>query len=310
MNVFRTPDDRFEAWQDYPFSPNYVDVSDGEGAKLRMHYVDEGPRDGHVMLMLHGMPTSSFLYRRMIPPLVEAGYRCIAPDHIGFGKSDKVLDDAWYTIARHSQACAELIQQLDLTNITLICQDWGGPIGLRQAVDTPDRFERLCIMNTWLHHDEFTYTEAIRNWNAAWHEGGAMFEAQGCGLIMQVMLNRFPRGSSPLSDEEAFAAYEAPFPDRESKAGPRRFPLSLPFDDAEAANADVQKADFEALRGWTKPAHFIFGIEDEIFTEAWGRQWAGMYDQATFDGLEAGHFLQESHGPEIVDILLQRISEE
>jgi len=106
MDVFRTPDERFAAWSDFPFEPRYIDVSDGEGGSLRMHYVDEGPRDGHVMLMLHGMPTSSFLYRRMIPPLVAAGYRCIAPDHIGFGKSDKVLDDAWYTIAMHGKACA------------------------------------------------------------------------------------------------------------------------------------------------------------------------------------------------------------
>ena len=310
MNIFRTPEDRFDAWPDYPFEPNYLDVSGGDGAKLRMHYVDEGPRDGHVVLMLHGMPTSSFLYRRMVPPLVEAGYRCIAPDHIGFGKSDKVLDDGWYTIERHSRICAELIQQLDLSNITLVCQDWGGPIGLRQAVDMPDRFERLCIMNTWLHHDAFEYTEAIRNWNAAWKQGGRMDEVQGCGLVMQITLNRWPRGTSPLSDEEAFAAYEAPFPDRASKAGPRRFPLLLPFYDPEAGNADVQAANFEALLGWKKPAHFIFGLEDDIFTEAWGKQWASMYPQATFDALEAGHFLQESHGPEIVELLLQRISKE
>ena len=221
-----------------------------------------------------------------------------------------MLDDAWYTIELHSQICAELIQQLDLRNITLVCQDWGGPIGLRQAVDMPERFERLLIMNTWLHHGEFEYTESIRNWNAAWHDGGSMAEPQGCGLILQVTLNRWPRGTSPLSDEEAFAAYEAPFPDRESKAGPRRFPLCLPFDNPEDSNAGVQAKDFEALRGWSKPVHFIWGTEDDIFTEAWGRTWAGMYDQATFDGLEAGHFLQETHGPEIVEILLNRIGQE
>ncbi|MCH8007960.1 MAG: alpha/beta fold hydrolase [Chloroflexi bacterium] len=310
MNVFRTPDDRFEMWPDFPFEPNYVDVTDSEDGTLRMHYVDEGPRNGHVILMLHGMPTSSFLYRRMIPPLVAAGYRCIAPDHIGFGKSDKVLDDAWYTIAKHGFACADLIQQLDLQNITFVGQDWGGPIGLRQVVEMPERFERLLIMNTWLHHDDFEYTEPIRNWNAAWHDGGSMVEAQGCGLIMQITLNRWPRGTSPLSDEEAFAAYEAPFPDRESKAGPRRFPLCLPFDNPEDSNASVQAEDFEALRSWSKPAHFIWGTADDIFTEAWGRKWAGMYDQATFDGLEAGHFLQETHGPEIVETLLRRIGEE
>ena len=310
MNVFRTPDNRFESWSDFPFAANYLDVTDSEDGTLRMHYVDEGPRDGHVMLMLHGMPTSSYLYRRMIPPLAAAGFRCIAPDHIGFGKSDKVLDDAWYTIATHGQACADLIRQLDLQDMTLVCQDWGGPIGLRQVVEMPERFERLLIMNTWLHHKDYEYTESIRNWNAAWHEGGAMDEPQGCGLVMQITLNRWPRGTSPLSDEEAFAAYEAPFPDRESKAGPRRFPLCLPFDNPNAGNASVQAEDFEALRSWTKPAHFIWGLEDDIFTETWGRKWSTIYDQATFDGLEAGHFLQETHGPEIAEILLRRIGEE
>jgi len=310
MDVLRTPDDRFEAWIDFPFAPSHIEVPDGEGGSLRMHFVDEGPRDGHVMLMLHGMPTSCYLYRRMIPPLVEAGYRCIAPDHIGFGKSDKVLDDAWYNIERHSQNCAELIKQLDLQNVTLVCQDWGGPIGLRQAADMPERFERLCIMNTWLHHDGYEYTDFIRNWNAAWHEGGLFYESNGCGLVMQMYMGQNPRGTSPLSDEQILAAYEAPFPDKASKAGPRRFPLSLPFDNPEGGNAEMQAKNFETLKGWTKPVHFIFGVKDEVFTEDWGRKWAAMYPQATFDGVDAGHFLQESHGPEIVDILLHRIGEE
>jgi haloalkane dehalogenase len=271
--------------------------------------VDEGPKDGHVMLMLHGMPTSSYLYRRMIPPLVDAGFRCVAPDHIGFGKSDKVLDDSWYTIERHSQICAELIQHLDLMNITLICQDWGGPIGLRQAADMPERFERLCIMNTWLHHDDYEYTDFIRNWNAAWHEGGAFYESQSCGFVMQMYFGQSP-GTTPLTNEETFAAYEAPFPDNTAKAGPRRFPLCLPFDNPEGGNAKIQAQNFETLRRWSKPAHFIFGVMDEVFTEEWGRKWASMYPQGTFDGVDCGHFLQESHGPEIADILLRRIGEE
>ena len=128
--IYRTPEERFACWDQYPYEPHYVNWQG-----IRMHYVDEGPVDGHVMLLLHGMPTSSYLYRRMIPDLVDAGYRCIAPDHVGFGKSDKVLDDAWYSIERHSQALNHLIESLSLENITLFCQDWGGPIGLRQAAD-------------------------------------------------------------------------------------------------------------------------------------------------------------------------------
>ena len=304
-DVFRTADERFAAWKDYPFEPHFL-----EWEGLRMHYVDEGGSDRPVMLMLHGMPTSSYLYRRMIPPLVEAGYRCVAPDFVGFGKSDKPLDDGWYSIERHSHAAAHLIRELDLAVVTLLCQDWGGPIGLRQAVDTPERFARLALMNTWLHHPGYEYTEAIRRWNGLWHEGGRMDQLQGCGFVLRHYLATNPTGSSPLSPEEAFAAYEAPFPDRASKAGPRRFPLSLPFDDPEGGSAAEQERCFESLRAWKKPVHFIWGVRDGIFNEAWGRSWAGLYPQATFDPVDAGHFLQESHGPELVEILLGRIAEE
>ncbi len=305
---FRTPEDRFAKLSDYPFSANYL-----EWEGLRMHYLDESPpgqSDAPVFLLLHGMPTSSYLYRRMIPALTAAGYRCIAPDHIGFGKSDKVLDDTWYSIERHSQACAHLIRTLDLKNVSLICQDWGGPIGLRQAVDMPERFDRLTILNTWLHHEGYPYTQAILDWNAAWKEGGFMDEPQGCGLVMKFALENWPKGSSPLSPDQAFEAYEAPFPDRASKAGPRRFPLSLPFDNPAGGNAKEQQRCFDELKSWKKPIHFVWGDKDDIFTEDWGRSWAGLYPQATFDALDAGHFLQESHGPEIIEILLRRIAEE
>ncbi len=310
VTVFRTPDERFSGLPDYPFTPRYLDIGQAGGAPLRMHYIDEGERDAPVMLMVHGMPTWSFLYRRMIPGLVDAGYRCIAPDHIGFGKSDKVLEDDWYSTERHSQNLAALVRGLALERVTLVCQDWGGPTGLRQAVDMPERFERLVIMNTWLHHEGYEYSPAIRAWNAAWHPGGAMDQAQGCGFVMQNYLRNFPAGSTPLTPEAAFAAYEAPFPDRASKAGPRRFPLSIPFDNPEGGNATEQERCFAALRGWRKPMHFIWGERDQVFTEAWGRAWAAMYPQATYDGIEAGHFLQESHGPQIVEILLRRIAEE
>ena len=305
IEIYRTPEERFSCWKQYPYEPHYL-----EWRGMRMHYVDEGPVDGHVMLLLHGMPTSSYLYRRMIPDLVDAGYRCIAPDHVGFGKSDKVLDDAWYSIERHSQALTHLIQSLSLENITLFCQDWGGPIGLRQAADMPDRFERLTIMNTWLHGPWHVYTDALKRWNRSWHSGGRMDAVQGCGFVLQNYLANYPNGSTPISPDEAFAVYEAPFPDKASKAGPRRFPLSLPFDNPEGGNAEVQTNNFEALRSWHRPIHFIWGLRDEVFDEDWGRKWADHYPQATFDGLDAGHFLQETHGPEIVSLLLDRIREE
>ncbi|MCB1643839.1 MAG: alpha/beta fold hydrolase, partial [Pseudomonadales bacterium] len=155
-DYLRTPDQNFADLEDYPFAPHYHQWQD-----LRVHYLDEGPEDGPVMLLLHGMPTWSYLYRHIIPPLVAQGYRCIAPDHLGFGKSDKPLDIHWYTIARHTEVLTSLIVALDLQNITLVCQDWGGPTGLAQTAMMSERFARLTIMNTWLHHAEYEYSEGI-----------------------------------------------------------------------------------------------------------------------------------------------------
>lgn len=306
MDIFRTPDDRFDNLPEFPFAPKYQDVEVAD-ARLRMHYVDEGSGERGVALMVHGMPTWSYLYRRMIPPLAAAGYRCIAPDHIGFGRSDKVIDDRWYSIERHSLALRSLIEALDLRDITLICQDWGGPIGLRQAVDMPERFARLIILNTWLHHEGYEYTEAIRRWQSVWQPGGMMAERQGCGFVMQMFLSRAPQGlGAQLTAEQAFVAYEAPFPDAASKAGPRRFPLSIPIDGQNPDVAREGQRCWDALLAWSKPVHFIWGTADDVFTEAWGREWASRLPQSTFDALHAGHFLQETHGPEVAGLLLSR----
>ena len=172
-----------------------------------MHYLDEGPKDAPVMLLIHGMPTWSYLYRDFIPKLVAAGYRCIAPDHLGFGKSDKPKDPYWYSIARHTEVLTSLITELDLGNITLVCQDWGGPIGLAQSVTMPERFSRLLIMNTWLHHPEFYYSEAIKRWNQGWKDGGlfarekpnvGVLVALSAGLVARdVAIPALVSGSAP-----------------------------------------------------------------------------------------------------------------
>lgn len=320
LAFLRTRDTAFEGLPDYDHRPNYLTFKG-----LRLHYVDIGPRDGPVALLMHGMPTWGFLNRHIIAGLVTAGWRCIAPDHIGFGRSDKPIDDAWYSIARHAQACRALIEGLDLTDITLFCQDWGGPIGLAQAVDMPDWFARLVIMNTWLHHEGYAYTEAIRRWNAGWREGG-MFatnvpERLSLGWFLMVSLGHMTAKDlftiigegdyPPLSpDAEAIRrAYDAPFADlgREGHAGPRRFPLSIPLDPDPGETGNTQARQFEALLGWTKPIHFIWGGADTIFTESWGRSWAARYPQASFDLLaDAGHFLQDTHGGEITEIFLRR----
>lgn len=317
----RTPDSNFAALTDFPYEPRYHQWHD-----LRMHYIDEGPRDGPVVLMTHGMPTWGYLYRDIIPPLLAAGYRCVAPDHMGFGRSDKPTDSHWYSIARHTEVLTSLIVALDLNTITLMCQDWGGPTGLAQAAMMPERFERLTIMNTWLHHDEFVYSDAIRSWNRNWHEGGlfsgptpdvALLLVLSAGLIEQKqMIEAFAGGAKPELTGDAACIYEgfsAPYKGMSDDAynGLRRFPLSICFDNYDGGNGAAQTSHYRALLGWTKPVHFIWGCADDVFTQEWGETWAEKMGNASFDRIaEAGHFLQNSHGAEVVQHLLRRIGQE
>lgn len=320
ITVRRTADSAFADLPGYGFTANFVEF---EG--LRLHYVDEGPRGGPVALLMHGMPTWSYLNRHIVKGLVAVGYRCIAADHIGFGRSDKVADDSWYSIARHTAAHRKLIELLDLRRITLFCQDWGGPIGLAQAAEMPERFERLVIMNTWLHHPGYAYTAELKRWNASWKSDGVFGanvpEKISLGTIMLVVLGHIAPADMMrqamtgealvLSDAHKALkdAYDAPFVGlgRDAYAGPRRFPLSLPFDNPEGGNAAAQARHFEMLKTWAKPVHFIWGGADPVFTTDWGRTWAGSFPQATFDLLpEAGHFLQESHGATVAELYLAR----
>ena len=319
-DFLRTPDENFVDLPDFPFAPHYHSWKD-----LRMHYLDEGPTDGPVMLLMHGMPTWSFLYRHVIPILVDAGYRCIAPDHLGFGRSDKPTDPNWYTIARHTEILSSLINALDLQNITLVCQDWGGPTGLAQATFMPERFSRLTIMNTWLHHAEFEYSEAIRNWNRNWHEGGIFSTDKpdiGYLLVLSAGLlapdKAIPAiisGDTVYLEGEAnniYTGFHAPIKNMPDEAfnGFRRFPLSICFDDHEAGNGSVQTHCYNTLLNWPKPAHFIWGCTDDVFTQDWGRTWATQMN-ATFSPIEqAGHFLQNTHGKELATVLLQQIAQE
>lgn len=316
----RTPESNFADLKDFAYTPNYHQWHD-----LRMHYIDEGPKDGPVMLLMHGMPTWSYLYRHMIPLLVDAGYRCIAPDHMGFGRSDKPNDVHWFTIARHTEVLTSLIVELDLQDITLLCQDWGGPIGLAQAATMPERFSRLTIMNTWLHHGEYVYSEAIRHWNKNWHAEGLFYrEKPDVGILLvlsaglignDVMVPALVENKKPDLDGEAakmYNGFSAPYRGLEDTAynGLRRFPLSIPFDNNLGGNGPAQTYHYQTLLKWDKPVHFIWGSSDDVFTEGWGRKWAGQMN-ASFDAIPAaGHFLQNTHGPEVVDFLLKRIESE
>ena len=316
----RTPDVNFEDLDDFQYEAHFHQWQD-----MRVHYLDEGPRDGPVMLLCHGMPTWSYLYRHMIPALVEAGYRCIAPDHLGFGKSDKPLDLHWYTIARHTEVLSSLVVNLDLNNITLVCQDWGGPTGLAQAAMMPERFSRLCIMNTWLHHEGYEYSEGIRNWNQSWHPGGRFdLTCPDIGLLLvlsaglagpEIIFPALAEGRSPaLSGEAAlvYRGFSAPYRGLPDAAfnGYRRFPRSIPIDSFDNGNAAAQALHYRTLLAADCPSYFIWGCSDNVFTEAWGRTWAERMG-ASFDPIPAaGHFLQNTHGPEVADLLLKRIAAE
>lgn len=320
VEFLRTPEANFAELPEFPYPANYIAF---EG--LRLSYVDVGPRDGPIALLMHGMPTWSFLYRRIILRLVAQGWRCLAADHIGFGRSDKPIDDGWYSIARHVAAHRALIETLDLRDITLFCQDWGGPIGLAQVAKAPERFSRLVIMNTWLHHDGYDYTPALRQWNAQWQTDGLFStnipERLSVGWFMMMPLRHMASsdffaivqgGAYPDLTSAQVAVrrgYDAPFEGLGGigHAGVRRFPLSLPFDNPLGGAAEAQAGWFQALLAWKKPVHFIWGGADAVFTETWGRAWAGRFPQATFDLLpDAGHFLQDTHGEMIVDLFLAR----
>jgi len=314
----RTPDENFAGLVEFPYEPHYLDV-DG----LRMHYVDEGPADAPVALMLHGMPTWSYLYRSIIPTMLAAGYRCIAPDHIGFGRSDKVTNPGWYDIARHTAYLSRLIEMLDLHDVTIFVQDWGGPIGLAQVATMPERFSRLVIMNTWLHHDGYEYTTAIRNWIIQ-NQPGGLFRDHiparfGWGTLMVLGTRRasphqalFPvlQGGAAVLSPEAEAvqrAYDAPFAglDEAGVTGPRQFPLCIPCNDHARGSGDAQTLHFAAINATRLPVHFVWGLADDVFAGDWGRRWHSMIPHATWDSFDdAGHFLQDTHGERIADIVL------
>jgi len=308
----RTDDANFQNLTDYPFAPQYLDIN---GA--RMHYIDEGPHDGPVALMVHGMPTWSYLYRYIIPPMVAAGYRCIAPDHVGFGRSDKATDPQWYNIARHTTNLTALISQLDLTNVTLFVQDWGGPTGLAQYAAMPERFTRLVIMNTWLHHESFEYSAGALQWIQQNLPGGIFRdnipEKLNWGTLMAMSTQRVSpqdsllkilTGQEPEFSTEALAvknAYDAPFNGlgEAGVTGPRRFPMSIPAHDPISGNAEEQEKNFAIVNSTKLPVHFVWGVNDQVFTRDWGLKWHSLIPHSTWHELDAAHFLQDTHGAEI-----------
>lgn len=295
MKILRTPDECFANLPDYPFAPNYAEV----GA-ARMHYVDEGAKDAaETVLMLHGEPSWSFLYRRMIPVVARAGCRVVAPDLFGFGKSDKFADAEDYSYAMHVESIKTLIERLDLRNITLVCQDWGGLIGLRVAAENEARFARILAANTGLPTGDEEMPKAFKLWLAFSQKVPFL----PIGRIIKM-------GCKTSLSREVVAAYEAPFPDKSYKTGARTFPALVPTTPDDPASAK-NRAAWEVLRRWEKPFLTAFSDGDPI-TRGAERKFQqlipGAKNQPHTIIKDAGHFLQEDKGEELAQIAVEFIA--
>jgi haloalkane dehalogenase len=295
MDTLRTPDGRFENLPAYTFAPHYVDVPDADGGSLRVHYLDEGPRQGPAVLLLHGEPSWSYLYRTMIPVLTAAGLRCIAPDLVGFGRSDKPAAREDYTYQRHVDWMrAALFNELDLRGVTLVGQDWGGLIGLRLVAENEDRFDRVVAANTFLPTGDRDPGPAFLAWQKYSQE------------VPEFPTGRIVSGGCVTTlPDSVIAAYDAPFPDQTYTAGARAFPLLVPTrpdDPASAAN----RAAWEVLSRWTKPVLTAFSDQDPITRGAdryLQSQIPGAAGQAHTTIAGGGHFLQEDKGDELAAVV-------
>jgi haloalkane dehalogenase len=281
MNVLRTDDSRFGNLPDFPYTPYYAQI-DG----LRLHYVDAGPRDAAVTaLCLHGQPSWAYLYRKMIPVFTAAGLRVVAPDWFGFGRSDKPDDDAWYTFDRHRDSMLQFIEQMDLRNILLVVQDWGGLLGLTLPLRQPERYTRLLVMNTGLGTG--TVTEGFKQWRTYANSQPDM----AIGKLLQ-------RGNAGVTAEEA-AAYDAPFPDVRYKAGVRRFPNLVPdHDQAPGAELSRQAARFWSEQ-WSGDSFMAIGMKDPVLGPPAMHSLRKLIRGCPepMEVAEGGHFVQEHGAP-------------
>jgi haloalkane dehalogenase len=296
MKPLRTPEADTEGLPGYPFAANYLNVGDADEGPVRMHFVDHGPRSGPVMLLLHGEPSWSYLYRKMIPPLAAAGMRCIAPDLIGFGRSDKPAEQSDYTYARHLAWLRSLLDQLELDDINLFGQDWGGLLGLRLLTEQPQRFASVCAANTFLPTGQGKMPEAWMRWL----EFSQRVPELPVGKIIRMACVR------PVPDE-VLAAYDAPFPDESYKAGARVFPLLVPIEPtvAEALN---NQAAWKVLAEYKRPFLTLFADGDPIMSGAEKILQAkilGTAGQPHKIIRDAGHFIQEDAGEELADELIK-----
>ena len=295
MDVLRTPDERFADLPGYPFEPHYATIDDLDGGELRAHFLDEGDPTAPPVLLMHGEPSWSYLYRHMIPPLVAAGHRVVAPDLVGFGRSDKPTDPDDYSYARHVRWMEHLlVEQLDLRDATFFGQDWGGLVGLRIVAAHPDRFARVVVGNTGLPTGHGKASEAF----LAWQQFAATAERFPVGGIIN-------GGCATDLGPDVIAGYDAPFPDDSYKAGARTFPSLVPTSPDDPAAPDNQAA-WEVLSTFEKPWLCAFSDADPI-TKGGESAFLGKVPgtagqpHVTIEG--GGHFLQEDRGPELAKVI-------
>ena len=301
MERLRTPDSRFVDLVDFEFDPHYVDVHDPNGGEpLRMAFVDEGPRDAAAVVLLHGEPTWSYLYRHMIPSLVDAGHRVVAPDLIGFGRSDKPTLRADYSYARHVEWTRELlVGHLALRDVTLFGQDWGSLIGLRLVAEHPDRFARVCIANGGLPTGDLRLGDAFD----AWREFSQSVAELPVGAIVA-------GGCATRLSPEIVAAYDAPYPDETFKGGARQFPALVPNSPDDPGH-DSNVAAWRALEKWSKPFLCCFSDGDPITRGAdriFIDRIPGAVGQHHTTIVGAGHFVQEDRGRDLAAHLCEFIA--
>lgn len=291
MKALRTPAERFDGLLDYDFSENFALVDDHEGSRLRVHYVDEGPRDSDPIVLMHGEPTWSYLYRHMITHLVAEGHRVIAPDLVGFGKSDKPSEQRDYTYARHVSWMAQtLFDHLSIRNATIFGQDWGGLIGLRLVAAEPERFSRVVMSNTGLPTGDRPLSEAFMAWQK-YSQSTPSFEV---GKIVR-------GGCSVRPSEEIVAAYDAPFPDDSYKAGARILPSLVPTSIDDPSHRDNVIA-WGVLERFERPFLCCFGDSDPVTKggdAVFIRRVPGARGQAHVTIAGGGHFIQEDRGAEL-----------
>ncbi|MFX1279129.1 MAG: haloalkane dehalogenase [Promethearchaeota archaeon] len=295
MKLLRTPDERFENLPDFPYEPHYLEVE-----KIRIHYVDEGPKEAEVILLMHGEPSWSYLYRHMIPILVEAGFRVVAPDLVGFGRSDKPTEQEDHTYAKHVNWMTELVIKLNLKRITLFCQDWGSLIGLRVAIENQERFSRIVLSNGGLPTGEQEMTEAFLNWRKFSRES-PVFDV---GRLVQ-------SATTTKLTKEIRKAYEAPFPDDTFKAGARIMPSLVPIS-ADDPEHEANKKASEQFRKWEKPFLTAFSDSDPItrgIDRSWQKDIPGAQGQKHTTIKDAGHFVQEDKGPELANLIIEFIKD-